>query len=474
MSYEKVKIINPEAVRNPETSYVYVGYGTYNEFTGMWIKEANGTISIISGGTGGGGTNYWAKAGSDLSTGTAFGITDFVKIEGAKLFIDPTGLGTSSSPQALTVNGSIKLGTTSLGDYAGSIKFTGTDFFGYVTGRGWLSLTQSGGTSGTAGTSYWTPILDGIAPDSFDKIYVGSGGFSSTSGEPINSSQGITLGIKTSKPNKEGSIYYSTQGYFYGVSGTSLTDRRLDTWNVNINGYAYYNDTVVVGRITTAAETLGSHTPKLNISGYTISDHIVSRYFAPAGAANPGGFGGFSGSTLKYGITKSISITDLGSIGAAPWGGGPVPTQMRKGIDIVNGLITNFEITDGGAPANMTLRDYGLDGDAYSKSETDSLYSPKSGVFNVDTADKTTSDGEFIVATNQDFTIDHTVDNVTGKTFFIINTKAGSINVSARNSGDLSNKTAAIAQGKMGICAFNGNSWSLAEIAYSAKTFTTT
>lgn len=450
MSYEKVKIITPEEVRNPETSYVYVGYGYSSTFdyTGIWIKEANGAITIVSGGTGGGGvsgTSYWAKSGSDLSTGTAFGIS-LVKTSGAKLYVDPAGTGTATNLQQLTVEGALKLGTTApLGDYAGSVKFTGSDFFGYVTGRGWLSLTQSGGTSGTAGTSYWTPLTYGIAPDGYDKIYVGGSFSDATTDEPINSYGGITLGKKSGKPNKEGTIYYSTQGYFIGVSGTSLTDRRLDTWNVNMNGYAYYNDTVVVGRVTTAAETIGVNVPKLNVSGYTISSHFVPRYFASPGFGN-GGFGAYSGSTssLKYGLTNSYVVA-----GSADYGRDYL-------VDIVNGIIVN-------------VGDSGTSGWAGIDYVTQN-FSPRSGVFNVDTSnDKATSSDTFIVATNNNLTVD-TSDVLTGKTMIVINTKAGPISISAAKPSEAA-KSATLSQGKLGILSFDGAQWAMAEITYSAKTF---
>jgi hypothetical protein len=70
--------------------------------------------------------------------------------------------------------------------------------------------------------------------------------------------------------------------------------------------------------------------PTLNISGYTISDHFISRFPNSNLTAIQGGYGAYSGTTLKYGITGSVTVSS--------GHGGYI-------VDIVNGIIVGVTYT---------------------------------------------------------------------------------------------------------------------------------
>jgi len=196
MSFKKIKIITPEDVRIPEKDYVYLGYGyssTYND-TAPWIKKSDGSIILISGGTGGGGgALYWT-----LNAGYLKPNDDSYKVS----------VGDTSATQFLNVEGGISIGNTEI-DTSGSIRWDGSDFQGY-TGSRWVSLTASGGTSGTAGSDYWQPVAQGIQyPDG--KVYIGGSFSPSSDNDILNVQGGITIG--SSENTNEGTIKYNdTEG----------------------------------------------------------------------------------------------------------------------------------------------------------------------------------------------------------------------------------------------------------------------
>jgi len=204
MSFKKIKVITPENVRVPENGYVYLGYGysTTYEDTAPWIKKSDGSIILISGGTGGGGgTLYWT-----LESG-------YLKPNNVNYKVS---VGNTSATQVLNVGGGINLSNTTT-NTSGSIRWNGSDFQGY-TGSRWVSLTASGDTSGTTGSEYWQPVAQGIQyPDG--KVYVGSSFTISENNDILNVQGGVTLSNST-KTNA-GTIQYNTsstdiEGYVGG------------------------------------------------------------------------------------------------------------------------------------------------------------------------------------------------------------------------------------------------------------------
>jgi hypothetical protein len=76
-----------------------------------------------------------------------------------KMIIAPSGnigMGTNSPSEKLDVNGAIRLGTTTASN-AGTLRYTGSDFEGYVGGE-WKSLTATGGAGSFSGNMSGAPL----------------------------------------------------------------------------------------------------------------------------------------------------------------------------------------------------------------------------------------------------------------------------------------------------------------------------
>lgn len=311
MSFKKIKLIKPETVRNPENDYIYLGYGdasaTFPGFTGLWIKESDGTIIPISGGSAsGGGSSYWIKSGTDL----------YYNAE--KVFINTDNSATSTA-QALTINGGIKISDTTT-NTDGSIRFHSGDFQGYKNSTdGWVTLTYTGTTGGgTSGTTYWIPTPSGdygiILDNDPKKAYIGENFTASADDDTLNIDGGINL-TETSKTNA-GTIHYSTSGYFEGYTNSNWS--KLNVFDVDASG-AFYNGKVLIDSGTQPAEQDYS----LYISGDTYGESYISLFDYTDHGGGDGGFAGYSGGTIQWGITATYEFGN------------------NYEVDIVNGLIVN-------------------------------------------------------------------------------------------------------------------------------------
>lgn len=331
MSYKKIRVIKPDTVRNPENGYVYLGWGevTAASFTGPWIKEADGTVSVISGGTGGGGVSYWTNP----AAGYIAPLGGYDKLR----------IGGSTGTQYVNVDGAILIGTTST-NTAGSIRWTGTDFQGNTGGTAtdWVSLTARAGTVGSTGVTYWYPNSQGIIyPDG--KVYIGSSFSVGATNDILNVKGGITL--QESSNSNAGTIHYYTSGSVdsTGFYGYTTAWKKLDVFDRDItSGAAYYEEPVVIG----GQPSGGAYSdPMLMVSGNTQSHTFKSTHnelFTTDGFSTTptGGFGGWSGKTgtpgtYKYGLSGTFTFQGYNSGG-----------RIYK-VDVVNGLIVG--VTDEGA-----------------------------------------------------------------------------------------------------------------------------
>ncbi len=113
----------------------YLNYGaTHNAASGLFSIDANDDLNIV--------------AQSEFSTSIQFHNI---------LLTNPTGghvgIGSTNPLEKLEVNGAIRIGETAnvLTPNAGTIRFTGDDYEGYIDKLGWMSFTDGGG-----GSSIWS------------------------------------------------------------------------------------------------------------------------------------------------------------------------------------------------------------------------------------------------------------------------------------------------------------------------------
>ena len=326
MSFKKIKIISPETAlngpRNPEVGYVYLGYGyssTYDD-TAPWIKKSDGSITLISGGTGGGGALYWQL------------LTGYLKPNNVSYKVS---VGNTSAQQVFNVGGAISLSTTTTNS-AGSIRYNSAtpDFEGYVTGKGWVSLTASGSSAGTSGTNYWEPVVgvEGIIYP--DNVYIGGGFSVGSTNDILNVDGGITLS-ETNKENDGTMHYYTSVPANEGFYGRVDSDwKRLDVFEYNTTNHrAYYSGNVLIG-----GSDISVIDPDLElfVSGRTESIDVVTIYDSAVPSHHGpvvGGFGGYSGGTLAWGISGSFVV------GAS----GLDASYTDYTLHIVNGIVVDFE-----------------------------------------------------------------------------------------------------------------------------------
>jgi hypothetical protein len=271
MSFKKIKVISPEeylsGVKNPEKGYIYLGYGyssTYGD-TAPWVKKDDGSIFLISGGTGGGGISYWQLGGDNLKpVDSAYTVT----------------IGTNSTgEQRINIGGAINLGDANVVpvlDTAGSIKYDNHNFYGNTggTANDWVSLTERGGSTpidrlweeytGGGGTVEGIKNLSGYVWCK-DKTFIG-GAYGTTTSDMLSVEGGVTL--KDSKQTNDGTIRYTDPGTgTYDLEGringgwVSLTSE--NSHDAEINEFIYnddYDNLVGAGTLKYSVDGIGIYT----------------------------------------------------------------------------------------------------------------------------------------------------------------------------------------------------------------------
>lgn len=140
---------------NSNTGTLQNAYGNY---THVW--QLNGTIDTSYGNYINiqGATTGYAVYIQDIVATTAYGMYQ-AGSDDLNYFAGNVGLGTTTIPRLLTVNGAMRLNTSSApgSPAAGDIYADGTDVF-YHDGSGWVDLTVQGGTT------YWSNTLNALHP----------------------------------------------------------------------------------------------------------------------------------------------------------------------------------------------------------------------------------------------------------------------------------------------------------------------
>ncbi|MES2778349.1 MAG: hypothetical protein V4651_00490 [Bacteroidota bacterium] len=273
------------------------------------------------------------------------------------------GIGTTGPIEKLEVNGAIRLGTTAT-NYAGTIRYTGSDFEGYVGGQ-WKSFTAQG-----SGSSQWT----------------GSGNINYGSGT-------VTIGSSMSsnaKFNVLGDAFITNKYYYhnqYSVAAGSYVQINLNaTTNTLLSEFAYRVELVtsgtgaVTGSVYIVRQTSGttwvavpvnvttisgSNSPMLRVNGnkleiyhnhpsaYNIKTYVTSIITNNATVTGPGFFGlegalSVIDGNLGVGTTTPLSalhsngtltvgsVTSAGTIGAIQLtsaAGSPISGRLTFGTD---------------------------------------------------------------------------------------------------------------------------------------------
>lgn len=345
MSYKKIKIIDPSTVRDPENGYIYLGWGRVtDEFTGPWIKESNSDVSIISGGTGGGGISYFNRSGGEPNYIYPSEVTDTLVIG--------RGSFTAADYEKLSVTGYAKLSNAIvIGDdndtkeENGMIKYADTghgiyDLFGYVNGE-WKSLTDTGQTSGGGGGDiYWESNHDNeINPVDSRRVYIGTyyttnddfklnvGGHAivtgnlyfgsnqrySASDDVVTVNGGVNLGAST-KTN-EGTLKFDSN--FFGYAGGGW--KRLDLFDYNNGIISTSYSLRVGGGVGNINDDVLKVNGAINISNSTENNNGSIKY-------DDNYFQGYNGSSWKK---LNVFDVDVGGGNIAYY-----PNQVAIGYDL--------------------------------------------------------------------------------------------------------------------------------------------
>jgi hypothetical protein len=128
-----------------------------------YMAEFNGDINVI-------GKIY--ENGSIVNAGTSSPWTD--NSTNISYSAGNVGIGTTTPLEKLEINGAILLGNTG-NNYAGSIRFDGTNFEGF-DGGSWLNLSSGGGSAGASGTGENSFIGAGTGNSaSSTYVFIGAG-----------------------------------------------------------------------------------------------------------------------------------------------------------------------------------------------------------------------------------------------------------------------------------------------------------
>jgi len=167
--------------------------GTRSTAIGQWVTAGGTNNTIVLGK----GVDVNNRLSNNIANSLAVGFNSTIPT----LFVGPSsgvgttgnvGIGTTTIPEKLTVNGAVKLGTTT-GTNAGTIRWTGSDFEGY-NGTAWVSLTAAGGGGLPAGAAGQTLRHDGTDWIANSVIY----------------NNGTNVGIGTTGPVSKIHIYENT------------------------------------------------------------------------------------------------------------------------------------------------------------------------------------------------------------------------------------------------------------------------
>jgi len=145
-------------------------YGVYTSASGAttnyggYFTTSNSTTSysLYAKTTGAGTTGYGIRASSvGSTTNWAAWFGDINANDGRVYIEDEVGIGTTSLNEKLNVNGAINLGSTSTSN-AGTIRYTGSDFEGYMAGS-WHSLTTASDADWTiAGNNVYSAVSGNV------------------------------------------------------------------------------------------------------------------------------------------------------------------------------------------------------------------------------------------------------------------------------------------------------------------------
>ena len=136
------------------------------------------------------------------------------------------GIGTASPSQKLDVTGGLELGNVTSAPTVGTIRWSGTDFEGYMGAtEGWKSLTATGGGGGASGSQEFKSSGTWTCPTGVTNVKVtavgagGGGGRSYWTGGAVSGGGGGSGGISTTfVTTVPGSVYTVALGAGGGIS----------------------------------------------------------------------------------------------------------------------------------------------------------------------------------------------------------------------------------------------------------------